>query len=121
MTGSTKTGSIVRFGIALVVVLALVVSAAYANPTGVADGTYEGSAEGYKSQIVVQVTVSGGAITAIEVVSHDETVRLAEPVMERTIEDIISAQSSEVDARTRATASSKGLIEAVRNALASAN
>ncbi len=109
-----------RFGLVLIAI-AVVAAAAYANPANVADGTYQGSAEGYKSEIVVEVTVSGGQITAIEVVSHDETVALAEPVMESTIEAIIEAQSSDIDAKTRATASSKAVLEAVNNALAAAN
>ena len=101
---------------ATVAVLALAaVSFVFAMP---ADGTYRGSAEGYKSEIVVEVTVQGGRIASIEVVSHDETVRLAEPIMTQTIDAIVEAQSADVDAKTRATASSKGVIEAVKAALA---
>ncbi|TVR31523.1 MAG: FMN-binding protein, partial [Spirochaetaceae bacterium] len=107
-----------RFGLVLTAVVLIAAAAAYANP---ADGTYQGSAEGYKSEIVVEVTVSDGQISAIEVVSHDETVALAEPVMESTIEAIIEAQSTDIDARTRATVSSKAVLEAVQNALAEAN
>ena len=121
MKNQTRIFSTFRFGLVLMAIVVIAAAAAYAGPSNVADGTYQGSAEGYKSEIVVEVTVSGGQITAIEVVSHDETVALAEPVMASTIEAVIEAQSSEIDAKTGATVSSKAVLEAVQNALAAAN
>ena len=83
------------------------------------DGVYQGSATGYRSTITVSVTVSGGTVTDITVVSESDTAsyfRRAETV----IDTIIEEQSLEVDAVSGATYSSAGIVNAVSDALASA-
>ncbi len=88
--------------------------------SAVPDGTYEGSAEGFKSTIVVEVTVEGGMIVAVEVLEHDETQEYfadADPVIP---ELIVEEQSLDVDTESGATASADGIVEAVRAALLSA-
>ena len=83
------------------------------------DGTYEGSAEGYKSTITVSVTVSGGKVTDISVVSEGDTDQFFSRA-EAVLDDILGQQSLEVDTVTGATFSSAGLINAVSDALQSA-
>lgn len=83
------------------------------------DGTYEGSATGYSGQMTVSVTVSGGKITEINIVdTGDDEEYLIDA--KDVIPQIIEKQSTEVDAVSGATHSSKGIINAVAKALESA-
>ena len=81
------------------------------------DGTYEGSARGYKGLITVSVTVENGLITAIEDVSNNDTPSFFERCWSVVTGDIIGAQSTDVDAVTGATFSSVGIMDAVADAL----
>lgn len=89
--------------------------------TNVSDGTYTGVGEGFKGEIVIDVIVENGEITAINIVEHEETKDIAEPAFEEIPNKIIESQSSFVDTYSGATYASKGIIEAVENALATAN
>ncbi|MBS4006909.1 MAG: FMN-binding protein [Clostridium sp.] len=83
---------------------------------GVADGTYTGTAKGFKGDITLEVTVAGGKITAINVTAQQETAdRWANA--EKVIEEIIAKQTIQVDAVSGATISSDAIIKAVQNAL----
>ncbi len=80
------------------------------------DGTYTGTGTGFRGSISVTVTVSGGQITDITVVSYDDDY----PYMvkaESVIDSILSSQELDVDAVSGATFSSNGIIEAVADAL----
>ena len=83
------------------------------------DGTYEGSADGYNGAITVSVTVSGGKVTAIDVVSESDSQQFFSRA-EAVLDTIISGQSLEVDTVSSATFSSAGLINATYNALQNA-
>lgn len=94
---------------------------AYTAPAnGYKDGTYTGTAQGYGGPVTVQVTISGGKITAIAVTSaaKEDTAFLNKA--KGVISKIISAQSPNVDAVSGATYSSNGIINAVKNALSKA-
>lgn len=80
------------------------------------DGTYEGSAKGYNSVISVKVTVTGGEISNVEVVSQNET-EIYWNSAKAVIDSIVSKKTPEVDTVSGATYSSKGIINAVKNAL----
>ncbi|EJT6665688.1 FMN-binding protein [Clostridium perfringens] len=84
------------------------------------DGTYEGTSPGYASGLKVQVKIDSGKITSIDVVSHNETPGFYEKAFEKVPEEIIQKQSTDVDTASGATYSSKGIINAVNNALNSA-
>ena len=87
---------------------------------GYLDGTYTGTGEGYGGEITVSVTVSGGQITAIEIVSApDETPAYFSQAL-GVIEKILARQVPGVDAVAGATFSSEGIMEAVENALSGA-
>ena len=80
------------------------------------DGTYTGSARGYKSVITVSVTIQGGKITAIAIVSAGDD----EPYFSNAkavISRVISSQSMNVDTVSGATYSSTGILVAIKNAL----
>ncbi|SDA25830.1 The GLUG motif-containing protein [Ruminococcus sp. YE71] len=82
------------------------------------DGTYVGTARGHKSDITVSVTVSDGAISAIDVTSQNETPQYWK-YAETIIPKIIAANSTEgVDAVSGATHSCDGIKNAVNAALA---
>lgn len=80
------------------------------------DGTYQGSARGYKSVITVSVTVQGGKIVSIAIVSEGDD----EPYFSNAkavINRVIGSQSMDVDTVSGATYSSTGILVAIKNAL----
>ncbi|MCH4201162.1 MAG: 4Fe-4S binding protein [Clostridium tyrobutyricum] len=82
------------------------------------DGTYTGSGTGFNGGTTkVSVTVNGGKITDIKTVSTDDTPRFYQYAESTIPNEIISSQSSSVDTVSGATYSSRGIIEAVQNAL----
>ncbi len=88
------------------------VSAAYK------DGTYTGEGKGNASQIQVEVTVASGKITGVKVVKHGETEMLLKAAEKNVSKAIVEKNGTEgVQGVTGATNSSKGIIEAVNNAL----
>lgn len=92
---------------------------AIAEPAAYRDGVYTGTGTGFGGQMTVQVTVSGGKIADIHVLSSKDD----SPYLQNAcalLQNIIASQSTNVDAVSGATYSSAGLIEAVRNALANA-
>lgn len=92
-----------------------------AYPAGtLKDGTYTGSATGYRAGLTVAVTVKGGKIASVDVVSSAETPRWFNRVLASLPALIVKAQSTDVDAVSGATSSSHGLCSAVEAALKSA-
>lgn len=83
---------------------------------GLADGVYTGTGQGRNGPITVNVTVSGGEITAVEIAGQSETPKYFS-LAEGVIDSILSAQSTQVDAVTGATISSEGIKAAVADAL----
>ena len=81
------------------------------------DGTYEGSAQGYRGTVTVQVKVSGGMISSITVESYRDDDEFFNRAKNTVISEIISAQSTDVQTVSGATYSSRGIIQAVANAL----
>lgn len=81
------------------------------------DGVYTGSAEGYKSTIKVEVTVSQGEIAKVQVLEHDDTPFIAQGALDTIPAVIVEAQSWDVEAVSGATLTSQGIMEAVENAL----
>ncbi|SMP61403.1 FMN-binding protein [Anoxynatronum buryatiense] len=80
-----------------------------------------GSGQGYASQITVEVTMDGDTITGIEVVESDDTPGLSDGAFDAVIEAVLANQSAEgVDMVSGATGSSEGVLNAIKEALASA-
>ena len=80
------------------------------------DGTYTGSATGYHGLVTVKVTVKGGKISSVQVVSHSDTKSYFDRA-KTLIANILKQQTPDVDTVAGATKSSNGIINAVRNAL----
>ena len=93
---------------------------AYTNSEGVEgelkDGKYQGTTEGFRGNVTVEVTVSDGKITAIDALEQDETPRFWSKAV-AVIDSIIENQSTEVDAVSGATYSSNAIKNATKNAL----
>ena len=82
------------------------------------DGTYTGSAAGFRGNITVSVTISGGKIASISVVSAPGN---DEPYLSKAktlIAKVLAKQSPNgVDTVSGATYSSNGILNAIKNAL----
>ncbi|OPJ62750.1 FMN-binding protein [Clostridium oryzae] len=85
------------------------------------DGTYSGEGTGYMPGLQVSVKVENGKITKIDIVSDNETPRFAQTPMQVIPQEIIAAQSTDVDTVSGATRTSNGIIEAVNDALSQAS
>lgn len=94
---------------------------ATADGSGIAasvpDGAYEGKGVGYNGNIKVKVTVTGGKITAIEILKTDDDEEYFYDAKKKVIQEILDRQTAEVDAASGATSSSEGIMKAVKNAL----
>ena len=83
------------------------------------DGVYTGSGQGYNGPIRVRVTVSDGNITNVEILSNSDDA----PFFNRAkavIGRLLGSPGKSVDTVSGATYSSRGIIDAVRNALSGA-
>lgn len=84
-----------------------------------ADGTYYGTGTGFSGALTVEVVISRGKISSIQIMDTsdgDSYIQSASGL----ISNIIATQSTNVDTVSGATYSSVGIIEAVRNALSQA-
>lgn len=81
------------------------------------NGTYTGSASGFKGTTTVQVKVDNGYIADISIVSTGDDPDFMSSAKSGVISEILKSQSTEVDAVTGATYSSNAIINAVADAL----
>ena len=84
-----------------------------------ADGTHIGTGEGYNGTITVAVRIADGQITGVTVVSTSDDSSYWQSAT-AIIDEVVEKQSTDVDSVSGATYSSKGLKEAISNALATA-
>ena len=88
----------------------------------VTDGDYTLSVPGNNTveKVEVKVTFADGQLTAVEVLSHGETVPIIQTAIDLMIPRIIEAQSLSVDTITGATVSSNAIKSAIIGAIAEA-
>lgn len=79
----------------------------------------EGTAKGYKGEVVAHVSFDGDKISNIHV-DHHETEGLGAAAIDKMVPQIIENQSVNIDSVSGATSSSKALIEAVSAAITAA-
>ncbi|WP_138206929.1 FMN-binding protein [Haloimpatiens lingqiaonensis] len=84
------------------------------------DGVYQGVGNGYRRDLTVEVTIKNGKISRVDIVSDNETPKFSRIPFETIPEEIVNAQSTEVDLVSGATMTSRGVIEAVNDALSKA-
>lgn len=103
----------------------LLVSAAVwsmnSNESGMKDGVFSGQAQGFAGTIIVDVTISGGKVTDIKVRPHQETPFIADPAIETLTQNMLAAQSADVEVVSGATYTSKALIKSVEQAIKQAS
>ena len=81
------------------------------------DGVYTGSSRGYGGTVKVQVTMEGGVITDVQILSAAHETAAFLKRASRLVNTVLDAQTWEVDAVSEATYTSRGILGAVRNAL----
>lgn len=81
------------------------------------DGTYEGTAQGFGGDILVQVTVADGALADLQVLSAENEDAAYFDQAVQVIDRILEQQSTQVDTVSGATFSSGGIKDAVESAL----
>ena len=81
------------------------------------DGECFGKASAYNGNVEVKVTISGGKITAIDIVKNKDDEEYFFDAQKKVIPEILEKQSTDVDAVAGATTSSEGICHAVQKAL----
>jgi uncharacterized protein with FMN-binding domain len=77
----------------------------------------EGSAMGYRGMIHVRVGMDKGTITDITVIESDEDWAVGGAAIEELTDLVLMENSTEIDAVSGATETSKGFLEAIENAI----
>lgn len=90
------------------------------STTSYKNGTYTGTGKGFRGNISVKVKIKNGKITSIVITDGGKEDKDFLAKAKTIIEDMLEKQTADVDVATGATYSSKGIIEAVTNALAKA-
>ena len=90
---------------------------AEAEASGLKDGTYTASSKGISSDVTVTLTVSGGKITEASVDVSGETPGIGKETAEPLMEQILAAQSAEIDGVSGATITSTAAKTALKACL----
>ena len=77
----------------------------------------EGTGQGFKGPIQVEVTLEDDKIIGIEILSNNDDGKWFDRAKRKTIERILENQNTEIDSVAGATFSSNGIIEAAKDAL----
>ncbi len=84
----------------------------------VADGTYEGTGQGYGGQIKLSVTVKDGKITEVEVEQSSESAEIGEKALPDYVAAIVDTQDPEaIDVSSGASNTLRGFKAAIQDAL----
>ena len=81
--------------------------------TALTDGEYTATVDGQEGKMTVKTTISGGKITAVEVVENHETQSIASAALEGVPARIVDANSVDVDGFAGATLTSNRILDAV--------
>lgn len=84
------------------------------NLSQIEDGTYRGSYSAFPVNVELSVEMRNGEIIAIDITKHDNG---QGKDGEKIVDDVIQAQSLDVDVISGATYSSKVILKAIENAL----
>ena len=119
MMGKKQLKCLLSFVLITVVTLGLLTACGGgASEPAVEAQTLTGTGTGYAGELLVEVTVEGDDITAIEVVESSDTPGLSDGAFDEIIPVVIENDSVEgIDMVSGATGSSEGLLEAIADAL----
>lgn len=84
------------------------------------DGVYLGESKGMNDAVKVEVTIKGHMIASVKILSSKETSGISDPAIEKIPNDMVNANSPDVDIVSGASNTSKGIIAAVKAALENA-
>ena len=90
-------------------------------PTKWKNGVYYGEAEGFGGPVKLKVIIQSNKIKSITVISAKQETKEYWNMAATLLDDIIKKQSAEVDVVSGATYSSRGIINATKQALEEAN
>jgi uncharacterized protein with FMN-binding domain len=97
------------------------VSAPLAAPESrYADGVYSGTTQGYGGPVTTEITIQNGVVVGIEITSADGEDAAYYNMCLGVLDEILVAQSADVDTVSGATYTSKGIIGGAREALSKA-
>jgi len=96
---------------------AILLAGCLSSEAGWTPGMYEGSARGYRGLIHVRLQAGPAGIEDIVIVRHRESAFPGAAAMEELLEAVLEQGSTDLDAISGATFSSRGFLEAVENAL----
>jgi uncharacterized protein with FMN-binding domain len=80
---------------------------------------FDGAAMGYRGMIHVRVGMKDGAITEITVIESSEDLAIGGAAIEELTDLVLMYNTTEIDAISGATETSRGFLEAVENAILS--
>ena len=106
------------FAIAILILGCL--GSVFVRESGYKPGIYPGSGRGYRGPVYVQVQTSSGEIEDIIITSHKDSIYPGAAAMEELLELVLETGSTDLDAISGATFSSRGFLEAVEDALGKA-
>lgn len=102
----------------LAMVLSLGACSSSTEETGTyTPGTYTGEAQGYGGTVTVTVTTDANQITEVTIEGPDETPTVGGAALEELINQIMEAQSTEIDGVSGATMTSNAVMSALESAL----
>jgi uncharacterized protein with FMN-binding domain len=78
---------------------------------------FEGAAKGYRGMIHVRVGMENGVITEITVIESSEDPAIGGAAIEELTDLVLMYNTTEIDAVSGATETSRGFLEAVENAI----
>jgi uncharacterized protein with FMN-binding domain len=104
-------------GLALAVILSLGCMSLKAAPSAEDGAVYEGAAMGYRGMIHVRVGFENGTITEITVLESDEDRAVGGAAIEELTELVLLYNTTEIDAISGATETSRGFLAAIENAI----
>lgn len=108
------------FGIMLCTILTLSFGACSRSGGKYKAGTYTGTGKGHNGDITVSVTLTKDSIKSVRVTEQHETAGIADPALKGMPEEVLKAQSADVDTISGCTDSCKGVLSAVKDALSKA-
>ena len=88
--------------------------------TGYVSGIYEGTGQGYRGPVHVQVQVAQSGIEGIVITGHSDSTFPGAAAMEELLEQVLEYGSLDLDVIAGATYSSRGFLDAVENAVSQA-
>ena len=107
-------------GLAVLFLIPGCVGSGFVREAGFAPGAYEGVGRGYRGPIHVRVQLSPAGIEDIVITGHSEGSYPGDAAMEEILEAILETGSTDLDAVSGASFSSRGFLEAVEDALGKA-